>query len=389
MYFCKNCLNPSTRPNIHIDEEGVCLACRYHEQRRAGAIDWGARREELVKLAAWGKANTKCSYDCIVPISGGKDSLRQSLYVRDELGLKPLLVSCVYPPEQITERGAYNLANLISLGFDTISVHLDPRVWKILMLQAFIQFANWCKSTELALYSIPIHVAIAYKIPLLFLGENPAYTIGERESSLDGDATMMKYSNTVGGGNPDHLLTDGVSWRDLHFYRYPSDDEMQWAKLRIAYLGYHIEDFNSEKNAEVAKANGLWVRDDETPEEIGDIRGHFCLDEDFSIMNQMIKQVKLGFGRVMDQVCEAIHLGEMDREEAIRIVKLYDGKCHPRYVQRFCDYLGISTEYFWEIVEAYRNKNVWEKNAAGDWALKFDFHRTRDDATPEELGGKS
>lgn len=377
MYFCKTCLNPSTRPNIDIDAEGVCLACRYHEKRRAGAIDWTARRRELEQLAAWGRANSKSAYDCIVPVSGGKDSLRQALYARDELGLKPLLVSCVYPPEQLTDRGAYNLANLVSLGFDTISISLNPQVWKILMLQAFLQFANWCKSTELALYALPIHVAIAYKIPLLFLGENPAFTIGERESSLDGDATKMKYSNTVSGGNPDHLLTDGVNWKDLHFYRYPSDDEMDWAKLRIAYLGYYIEDFNSIRNAEVAIEHGLWIRDDK-PEDIGDIRGHFCLDEDFSIMNQMIKQVKLGFGRVMDQVCEAIHHGEMDRDEAIRLVQLYDGKCSDEYIRRFCTYLGITPAYFWEIVEAYRNKELWERDPGGTgWNLKADFTLTK------------
>ena len=94
-------------------------------------------------------------------------------------------------------------------------------------------------------------------------------------------------------------------------------DEAVRRGLPYVYLGYYVEDFNSIRNAEVAIANGLWIRDDEKPEDIGDIRGHFCLDEDFSIMNQMIKQVKLGFGRVMDQVCEAINHGEMTREEGI------------------------------------------------------------------------
>lgn len=372
MRYCKKCVNPDTRPNIHFDEEGVCLPCRFAEQKNHHEVDWEARRRELDDIMQWGRDHTSSSYDCIVTVSGGKDSMRQAFYVRDVLKAKPLLVSCAYPPEQMSERGARNFSNLIEHGFDTLSLSLNPQVWKTMMNQGFLKYANWCKSTELALYAIPIHVAIAYKIPLVFLGENPAFTIGERTGGLDGDASRMKYSNTLAGGTPDHLMTEGITPQDVHFYRYPSDTELSDANLRLVYLGYYIEDFNHYSNAEFAIARGLEIRN-EPPEIIGDINGYTALDEDFVTVNQMIKYIKFGFGRVTDQAAEGIALGHMDRQTGIDLVTRYDGKCDPVYIRRYCQYLGISEDKFWEIVESVRGKDIWEKDDHGNWKLKVDL----------------
>ncbi len=373
MKICKRCVNPETRPGMNLDSEGICPVCRFFEQERRKEVDWKAREKELQEIIEWGKANTRSSYDCIVTVSGGKDSMRQAFYARDELGLNVLLVSSVYPPEQLAERGAANLSNLVAHGFDTVTTSLNPIQWKKIMLQAFYKYANWCKSTEMALYAIPIHVAIAYKVPLVFLGENPLYTIGESEGGCEGgDASRMKYSNTLGGGVPTDLMADDTTLKDVHLYTYPSDIEMENGNLRIVYLGYYIRDWSGHKNAELAIKNGLVVRN-EPPEETGDLWGFSGLDEDFRLMNQMIKQVKLGFGHVSEQVCEAITHGEMTREEGIELLKKYDGKCHPRYINAFCDYLGITQEKFWEVVEAFRDKNIWKKNANGKWELDYEF----------------
>lgn len=372
MKVCKRCVNPETRPNIYFDEEGVCPVCRFEEQKKGKRIDWDARAEELKEITDWGKANSKSTYDCIVTVSGGKDSTKQAVYARDVLNLNPLLVSCVYPPEQLQERGAYNLGNLISLGFDTISVSLNPQIWKDLMRQGFFKHANWCKSTEMALYAIPIHVAIAYKIPLVFLGENPALTIGEKHGRLDGDASRMKYCNTLQGGDPGDLMTGEMSFKDVHFYYYPSDDDMEYAKLRIIYLGYYIKEWSGKNNAEFSIQRGLKIRE-EGPEQIGDLWRFTGLDEDYRIVNQMIKYVKFGFGHVTDQVCEAINLGIMDRAEGIELVKKYDGKCDRSFIERYCRYLGISEETFWEILEAVRNREIWQKDQNGNWQLDVDY----------------
>lgn len=370
MRYCKKCVQPDTRPSIRFDKNGVCMACRFAEVH--DKIDWEARRKELDEIAEYGKMDNVSGYDCIVGVSGGKDSTRQSLYVRDELGLKPLLVSCNYPPEQLTERGAHNISNLISMGFDCINVSPDPKIWRKLMLQGFLKYANWCKSTEMALYASAPKVAIAYHIPLIFLGESDAMAFGTSDDSSDtGSANAMKYCNTLKGGDPrvNGLVTKDMGNQDLFWYSYPSDAELQWAKLRIIFLGYYIKDFTRFKNAELAVQRGLEIRH-EKPEDIGDYYGFSALDDDFVIVNQMLKYIKLGFGQVTDQVSEAIRLGMMTRRQGIDLVKKYDGKCADRFVERFCRYLGISKKKFWQVVDLYRNKNIFYKDKKGEFKMK-------------------
>jgi N-acetyl sugar amidotransferase len=368
--LCAKCVNPSTRPNIGFDEFGVCPVCRYEESKSSLAIDWAARREELRAICEWGRQNTRTTYDCIVTVSGGKDSLRQACYARDELGMNPLLVNCAYPPEQLSEIGAQNLSNLIELGFDTISLSLNPQLWKRLMREGFTRFGNWCRSTEMALYAIPVHVAIAYQVPLVFYGENPALTIGEKHGKLDGDASQLKKGNTIAGG-PDSLLPQDVSRQDSYFYYYPPDEDMEAARLRLVYLGYYMEDWSGRNNAAFAIARGLKVRT-EPPEMTGDLWGFSCLDEDYSIVNQFLKYVKLGFGRVTDQVCEAISAGSMTREEGLELVRKYDGRCDESFIRRFCGYLEISEDDFWRVAERFRHEGIWKRGADGSWQLQME-----------------
>lgn len=368
--LCARCVNPSSRPNMVFDTEGICPVCRYEESKRLETIDWGARAAELKSICDWGRTHTRARYDCMVTVSGGKDSLRQACYARDELGMNPLLVSCSYPPEQITARGADNVANLISLGFDTLVVSPDPQLWKRLMREGFLRFGNWCRSTEMALYAIPVHVAIAYQIPLVFYGENPALTIGEKHGRTDGDASQLKKGNTIAGG-PAALLPADVTTQDACFYFYPPDHHMEAAHLRLVYLGYYMADWSGRNNARFAIARGLQVRS-EPPEATGDLWGFSCLDEDFSIVNQFLKYLKLGFGRVTDQVCEAITAGAMNRDEGLELLRRYDGKCDPQFIRRFCGYLEIPESLFWEFAEKFRNRNYWHQDAHGQWHLQVE-----------------
>jgi len=160
MKYCKKCLQIDTRPGIRFDENGICPACNYHASLQE--VDWDERRKELEEIVTFGKANNHSGYDCIIGVSGGKDSTRQAFYVKDVLKMKPLLVSLGYPPEQVTQRGVDNVSNMINHGFDCISINPSPQVWRKLMLKAFLNFTNWAKSTELALFSSVPRLAIAY-----------------------------------------------------------------------------------------------------------------------------------------------------------------------------------------------------------------------------------
>ena len=130
MKYCVKCLEPDTRPGAQFDLEGVCSTCKYFDYF-SETYDEQEREEILNKIIDYNKKNkTNKRYDCIIGVSGGKDSTRQALWVRDKLGLNPLLVCCAYPPEQCTKLGAKNLSNLMSLGFDIVTTSPGPKTWK-------------------------------------------------------------------------------------------------------------------------------------------------------------------------------------------------------------------------------------------------------------------
>jgi len=222
----------------------------------------------------------------------------------------------------------------------------------------------------MALYSIPIHVAIAEKIPLIFLGENPAHTIGEKHGKLAGDASQMRKSNTLMDGNANVFLDQNISSQDLHFYNYPSNEDIEYSDLRIIYLGYYIRDWSGWNNGQFSIDRGLVTRSD-SPENTGDLWGISGLDEDFRIVNQLMKYVKFGFGHVVDQTMERIHAGEMGRDEAIELIKRFDGKCSNEYIEKLCNYLEIDSSEFFERLDANRNLDIWEKKEDNQWSLKI------------------
>lgn len=368
MKYCKKCVQPDTRPGIKFDDEGVCSLCRFAEDE-AARIDWAARRKELEEIAGFGKDHNVSGYDCVVGVSGEKDSLRLATYVRDELGMKPLLVSCAYPPEQQTERGVHNLCELISLGFDCISVSPAPQTRKKMLREGFRKFGDWRASTKTAIFAGISKIAVAYHIPLIFFGDNPAVTRGELGAGfITGGVGSMNNRHSL-NAEPIAAAIDDITEKDLFWYRYPLDEEMEWAKLRIVYLGYYVKDFTCFKNAEFAIERGLEVRED-PPEDIGDIYGFEALDDDLSAVNQFFKHLKFGFGKATEQAAEAVREGMLTREEAMELVRKYDGKCAPRFIKRFREYLEISEEEFLKTVEKYRNMDIWEKDEKGEWRLR-------------------
>jgi N-acetyl sugar amidotransferase len=368
--FCKRCLNVTTRPNIKFDNEGICPPCRYYEEFIQ--IDWMERKKELDKIVAYGKANNKSGYDCIIGVSGGKDSTRQAFYVKETLGMNPLLVSLNYPPNQLSQRGAFNISNLISNGFDCINVGCSPQIWKNLMRVGFLKFGNWCKSTELALFSSVPRLAVAYQIPLIWWGENAATALGDLGvlGENGGDLNKLKYSNTLAGGDFSWIMEEGLEKRQILQYVYPSDDEMEKANLKIVSLGYFWKDFTIVDNGIFSTLRGLDIRDDK-PQDIGEHLGLSMLDEDFVIVNMMIKYYKFGFGRGNDHVNEEIRNGRMTRDEAIEIVDKYDGRCSENLIERFCEYIDISVDTFWNIIDGYVNKSLFQKIAQGKYQRLF------------------
>lgn len=370
MKYCKKCLQTDTRPNTKFSEDGICPACQYFETLKN--VDWLERKEELKKIVEFGKQNNHSGYDCIIGVSGGKDSTRQACFVKDVLGMKPLLVCLSPPPIQLTRRGADNISNLISLGFDCITINPAPKIWKDLMRHSFFEFINGFKSTELALFSSVPRLAIAYQIPLIWWGENSALQLGELTvmGKSGSDGNNLKHMNTLGGGDITWMLNNELKKNEILQYCYPSNEEMDLANLRITFLGYFWKDWSLIDNGNFSALRGLDVRP-EGPKEIGDYMGITALDEDWTPLNQMIKYLKFGFGRITDYANEDIRLGRMTRNEAIKIVERFDGNCSPIFIKSFCDFIEISVDEFWEIVDIGVNKNLFKKTGKGKYEKLF------------------
>lgn len=370
MKYCRNCLQPDTRPNTAFTPDGICPACDYFEKTKD--VDWQERYEILLDLLEHYRRPPGRPFDCLIGVSGGKDSTRQALWARDKLGLKPLLVCLSYPPEQVTQRGVDNISNLIELGFDTVISSLAPQTWRRIVREGFLRFTNWAKATEQALITSVPQLAIRYKIPLILWGENPGLQLGDLKTigRTGYDGNNLRYMNTVAGGGLDWMLQAGFKASELNRFLYPIPAEFDAAGIQIVYLGWFWKDWSLVNNGAYSGANGLDIRED-TVENTGDLWGVASLDEDWVTLNQMIKYYKFGFGRVTDYANEEIRLGRLTRDEGIALVERYDSSCAPSYVESFCEYIEISVDQFWEQVRASVNRTLFEVRPDGQIARKF------------------
>jgi N-acetyl sugar amidotransferase len=369
MKYCALCLQPDTRPNTIFSDEGICPACNYFAALQQ--VDWQERFEILEDLLARHPRTKGQYHDCIIGVSGGKDSTRQALFLRDKLGIKPLLVCLSYPPEQVTERGVANLSNLIELGFDLVVSAPAPQTWKTLKQEGFQEFTNSFRSTEMALFASVPQIAINYGIKLIFWGENPGLQLGDMKTlgRTGYDGNSLRYMNTLSSGL-DWMLDCGFRRSQLIPYLYPSTAEFEKHDLQIIYLGWFLGDWSLVNNAAYSCASGLQIRTDGV-EKTGDLYGVTALDEDFTPINQLIKYYKFGFGRVTDYVNEEIRLGRLGRDAGIKLVENYDAARDDQYIRNYCDYLAVTVDHFWEKVRSSANRRLFSIEPDGSIRRKF------------------
>lgn len=372
MRYCKKCVQPDTRPRVYFDENGVCGACLWEEEKKT--IDWQKREAKLREIIHWAKeqAKERGGYDCVVGVSGGKDSTFASLYARDKLGLNCLLVNAA--PAQNTEIGKHNIDNLLNLNFDMFTIKVKPESLRKLIKRDFYKYLNISKPTEFPLWASVFHVALAYNIPLIVQGENEALTLGARgDMTLDDDASQVYKNDTLAGGNAlkEYSGYQGIEEKDLFLYQFPEHKLFARANIRAIWLQYYVKEWSQTGNAKFSMRHGIRIRDDSL-ENLGRIHRHSALDSDFHPVNQLFKYVKFGFGFATDEACYDIRDGRLTREEGFELVKKYDGLCGQYYIKKFCDYIDITLAEFWRVVESFRNKELFEK-VNGRWKLKSDY----------------
>ena len=358
MKYCKVCLENNLRPNV-IFNKGLCPSC-YYIKRNENEIFWN-KRLNLLKEVILKYKNLNNKFDCIVGVSGGKDSVRQALWVRDKLKMNPLLVCLSYPPQQVTNIGAENISNLINLGFDVIISSLAPKTWKNLMKESFLKFANWAKPTELALFSSVPQAAIKFNIPLIFWGENVGLQVGDMASTSkkEYDGNNLRKLNTLNSGDLSWIKSKKFKPQDLVPYRYPSEKEFKKNKIQIIYLGWFFKDWSMLNNAKSSIVEGLKIRDKKF-KNYGDLFRTSSLDEDWVTFNQLIKYYKFGFGRATEYLNEEIRIGNISRKDAAKIAQKYDGKFSKKIIKDFCNFIEISPSLFWSVVKKNTNKELFE-----------------------------
>ena len=296
MRYCKRCLQPDTRPGIIFDDEQVCFACRYQESK--ATIDWAQREAELRGFAEEAKEEAKKrgnTYDCIIGVSGGKDSTFQAVYAKEKLGLNPLLINCM--PDEITEIGRKNIENLNNLGFDIISIRPNPIVAKKLARKSFFERGNIIAASVYCLWASSYIMAVKFNIPLIIQGENAALTLGAaKNQEATGNAFSVMQLETIRGASVDSFvdLSNNITEKDLFLYKIPTVEEMEEKGIKAIFLQYYAKEWSQVYNADFAVARGLTGRSDSLYD-LGRYRRYTALDCDLQIPNQMIKYLKFGF----------------------------------------------------------------------------------------------
>ena len=367
MRICNRCIQPDTRPGIYFDDQGVCGACLWEEKKKE--INWKSREKELQDIAKWAKKTTKSNYDCVIGVSGGKDSTKQALTARDLLGLRCLLVNS--EPEGITEIGRYNIENLKQLGFDVISLRPNPKVMRLLVKRDFYKYLNPVKITEFSLFASTYIIADKFDIPLIIQGDNPGLTLGASLTGVGTDSNAMKADelHTLSSGWKEYVEVEGIEEKDLYLFHY-NRKKLEEKGYKAIWLNYFLKEWSNHKNAVFSKEHGLrWRPENFDREAIGTYLPYFQLDGDLTQVNQLLKYIKFGFGQCMDHVCYDLRDKLMDRKTAIDLVLKYDGKCDEKYIDKFCNYIQVSKDEFYKTIEKFRGDIWYAKD--GIWINKL------------------
>lgn len=353
--WCSSCILPDTRPNLVLSESGICNACETHRTKRT--IDWAARESAFRDVVENAKARSS-GYDCLIPVSGGKDSTWQVVKCL-EYGLNPLTVTWRTPGR--TEVGERNLANLVRLGVDHIDYQINPAVERRFMYEALRLYGSTALPMHLAIFNIPARIATRFDIPLIVWGENSAFEYGgtvEERTGFKLDAVWLRRHGVTHGTTAEDWLSKGFSRRELTPYFGPTPEQLEAAGVHAVFLGYYFE-WDPELTRAVASKHGF----------IADARGartglydYADIDDDFISVHHWLKWYKFGFSRLFDNLSLEIRNARVTRDEAIEIVRRTGDDTPIEDIRKLCAFLEIAEEEFFDVCEQFRNPAIWYKD---------------------------
>ena len=367
MKFCKNCLMPDTRPGITFNKDGICIACQNNAKKEN--VDWSSRFDELKVLCDKYRRKEEGQYDCIIAVSGGKDSHYQVYVMKELMNMNPLLIT-VEDYFTMTEAGKHNQQNITeAFGCNLIAFKPNRRAGKIISRYMFEKYGRPLWYVDRLLYTVPLYYAAALNIPLLVYGENVSYEYGGVNDKETYSAREQVFNGVAPDISLDELVTAGVSRDELAYLEAPSRGLLN--KLEPIYLSYFVK-WNAIKNYEIAKRFGFkdltheWDRTNH-------IENFNQIDSYGYLLNAWMKYPKYGHAYATDYASRWIRYGVLSREDGLKLVEERDHALDPKIIDDFCQFTGMSVNEFYKALDKLYNKDLFEKNEFEQWRLRKEF----------------
>jgi len=358
--YCKRCVYPQITVNLNIDEEGVCASCRVYEKfQQLTPQFWERRKAKFEKVIANVLKNNKSDYDCVVPVSGGKDSYYQAHMMSKVYGLKVLLVT--YHGNNYLPEGDYNRDRMRHV-FNADHIVFGPSVETLKKLNrlCFRKMGDMNWHAHCGINTYPIIMAVRHNIPLIIWGE----TAWDISGMFDPDdyvefSARVRHEHALRGYEWYDLINDPIDTlteKDMFWAKYPTDEEILRSNVRGLYIGNF---FNWDPNQHTKLMQELydWKASDREFERT--YRKMSNLDDRYENgAHDLLKFVKFGYGRASDHASKDIRTGYLTREQGIEMVKKYDHVVSSD-VAYWCDYVGMSIDEFWATADTFRDPRVW------------------------------
>lgn len=367
MHYCKRCVYPRIAVNLSMDDDGICGACRTEESfQKLNADFWERRKKKFEQLLDQMVPKTKSNYDCIIPVSGGKDSYYQTHKIVTDYGLKPLLVT--YHGNNYLPEGDYNRDRMRHV-FDLDHLVFGPSVDVLKKLNRLCMRKmgdnNWHAHCGISTY--PIQIAVKFKIPLIIWGEI-AWDISGMHDPDDfvEFSARSRHEHDLRGYEWYDLMgdeEDPLTEQDLLWAKYPDDKEILDVGVRGVYIGNFFK-WDANSHTKLVQEQYGWKSAEHPFERT--YRTFSNLDDRYENgLHDFMKFVKFGYGRCSDHASKDIRSGYMTREQGIEKVRQYDHVI-PSDLYYWLDYVGWSEERFWKVANSFRDQRVWRQEN-GQW----------------------
>lgn len=374
--YCNRCIMPSTKPDLLLDEEGICNACRSYEQRKE--VDWDSRYEELIILLDKYRRRDGSNWDCIVPVSGGKDSTYQVVRML-QLGLNPLCVTSTTC--DLSSIGRQNIENLKHLGVDYIEVSPNPIVRAKLNRVGLTQVGDISWPEHVGIFTIPIRAAVQFNVSLIIWGENSQNEYGGPAAAAESNVLTRRWLEEFGGllgmRVSDLIGQEGIEARHLINYTYPTDEELARVGVTGLFLGHYIP-WDGLSNALIAVANGFTTYSKSVE---GSMVNYENLDNYQTGIHDYFKFLKFGFSRATDLACLHIRRGRLTRQDGLDIVKRLDGKFPWEYLGKSLEDilrpLDMTVPEFTTVCDRFTNKKIFKRDVSGALIKDSDGNLTK------------